>query len=147
VTLLYADTSAIIRAFLTDEREHVALRAMLLGGDDPVVVSEIARVEIARAVDSAARSGRIADGPSLLDAIDAVCGDGGSIRLLSLQSDVVLPLARRYVLEYGLRTLDAIHLAVASQDCPMLSIGSDFGFVTRDDIQAAAATALGFSVR
>jgi hypothetical protein len=66
--------------------------------------------------------------------------------LLRLRSDVIVPLAHRLVLDHRLRTLDALHLAVAIEECPVLAHGDDVSFVTRDEEQATAARALGFHV-
>ncbi|WP_326957952.1 hypothetical protein [Amycolatopsis sp. NBC_01286] len=45
-----------------------------------------------------------------------------------------------------MRTLDAIHLAVAMHDTAELTGGAPVTFVTRDDRQAEAAKANGFEV-
>lgn len=147
MSLLYADTSAIIRAYFADEADHVHLRSMLLEGDEPVVVSEVARVELASAVRSAARASRLRRWRALLARIDADCGETGPLTLLALRTEAVLPTAYRLVTEHRLRTLDALHLAVAIEDCPRLAGGGPIAFVTRDDQQAAAASALGFTLR
>jgi len=146
VTLLYADTSAILRAYFADERDHEELRAMLLEAEDPVVTSEMARVEIASAVRAAGAGGRLPRWRRLLARIDADCGQDGPITLLALRPRIVLPRAYDLVVETGLRTLDALHLAVAIEECPALAAGSGIVFVTRHRDQAAAATALGLAV-
>jgi len=46
-----------------------------------------------------------------------------------------------------LRTLDAIHLAVCTEECPDLAGDDEIIFVTRDSGQARAARALGLTVR
>jgi hypothetical protein len=51
--------------------------------------------------------------------------------------------AHTLVLEHPLRTLDAIHLAVALGDASELAAGEPVIFVTRDQVQAEAARALG----
>ena len=148
MSLLYADTSALLRAYFADEPDHTLLRATLLEGDEPVVTSELTRVEIASAVRGAAAAGRLPRWRELLDRIDADCGEDGPITLLALRSRVVLPTAHRLVLDHRLRTLDAIHLAVAVEECPQLAAdGEGVAFVTRDSEQEIAATALGFTVR
>jgi predicted nucleic acid-binding protein len=147
VTLFYADTSAVIRAYFVDEPDHAALRSLLLEGNDPVVASEIARVEIASAVRAAAAGGRLPRWRQLLARVDADCGESGPITLLAFRSDVVLPTAYRLVLDHRLRTLDAVHLAVAIEECPALSGAGEVAFVTRDRDQALAAEAVGFAIR
>ncbi len=54
MTLLYADPSALARAYLADEPDHAMLREMLLAGPDQVVTSALARVELASAIRAAA---------------------------------------------------------------------------------------------
>ena len=49
MTLYYADTSAIIRAYFVDEDDHESLQELIFAGDDPVVTSELTRVEFASA--------------------------------------------------------------------------------------------------
>lgn len=146
MTLLYADTSAVVRAYFVDEAEHAELRKLLIGGPDPVVTSELTRVEFASAVSSASRALRVAEPRAVLDRFDLDCGEDGAFTLLRLDSQVVLPLARKLVSEQRLRTLDAIHLAVALTDATALAAGEPVMFVTRDNQQAAAAKALGLLV-
>ncbi|MGH7762556.1 MAG: type II toxin-antitoxin system VapC family toxin [Candidatus Dormibacteraceae bacterium] len=143
MSVLYADTSALVRAYFADEPEHAELRARLLEGDEPVVSSELTRVEFASAVSVAARAGRLRNSKLFLDRFDADCGDDGPIALLRLDLESVLPLAYRLVTEHDLRTLDALHLAVASTSATELAGGEAVVLVTRDDRQTAAATGMG----
>lgn len=145
-SVLYADSSALVRAYLDDEEEHQALRLLLLGGDEGVVSSEVSRLELTSAVRSAERAGRIADGDELLDWIDMDCGVDGPIQLLGLRTEPTLAAARRLLLAYPLRTMDAIHLAVALEDAPHYAGDGEVVLVTRDAGQAAAARALGLAV-
>ena len=144
MSLLYADSSALARAYFSDEDDHSELRRMLLEGKEPVVTSEIARLELASAVRAAASGRRVARFNDLLARIDADFAEGGPI---DLRADVILPAAYRLVLAHGLRTLDAIHLAVCVEDCPAFAGDSPIAFVTRDLAQAAAARTLGLDVR
>lgn len=144
--ILYADTSALVRAYLVDETDHEALRGLLLDGDQPVVTSELTRVEFARAIAAAGRSGRLRRGRVLLDRFDADCGEDGPLTLLRLETSSTFPLARRLVSEHRLRTLDALHLAVALTDVVDLAAGQPVSLVTRDEDQADAAQALGLVV-
>lgn len=137
MTLLYADTSAIVRAYFPDEDDHAALRALILEGEEPVVTSEIARVEIASAVTAAARAKRLRRPDAFVDRFDADTAEDGPIALLRFDGGV-LARAHRLVVEEKLRTLDAIHLAVALDELPRLG-GKDIAIVTRDIRQAAAA--------
>jgi uncharacterized protein len=56
-------------------------------------------------------------------------------------------VAWQIVLDHPVRTLDAIHLAVATTTAAELAAGDTVEFVTRDARQADAAKALGLPVR
>lgn len=146
MTLLYADTSGLVRAYFDDEPEHEALRELLLESSEPVVTSELTRVEFASAITAAYRGGRVADAKTVLDRFDADCGTDGGITLLRLDPTSALPTARRLVIEQAVRSLDAIHLAVALTDASELAAGEQVTVVTRDDRQVAAARACGLDI-
>lgn len=143
MSVRYADTSALVRCYLVDEADHERLRALLLEGREPVVTSELTRVELASALSTAARSGRLRRPDWLLARADADCGPDGPIALLALDPGTVLPRARQLVLDHPVRTLDAIHLAVAATTATELAAGEPLEFVTCDQRQAQTADALG----
>jgi len=147
VTLYYADTSAIIRAYFVDEDDHETLRRMLFEDSGPVVTSELTRVEFASATAAACRARRLSDPCPVLDRFDLDCGDDGVIAMLRLDPEATLPLARQLVTEHPLRSLDAIHLAVALTTATQLAAGEPITVITRDERQAAAAQAIGLSVQ
>ena len=149
MTLLYADTSALVRCWLPgeDRSDSEQLRALLLEGTDPVVTSELTRLEVASAVHAAARAGRLRRTAGVLRRADRDWGAEGPVALLALQAAEVLPVARQIVLDHPVRTLDAIHLAVATTTAAELAAGDMVEFVTRDSRQADAAKALGLPVR
>lgn len=103
-------------------------------------------MEIASAVRSAASAGRLRRWRTLLAGIEADFAEDGPITLLALRPALILPAAYGLVVDYRLRTLDAIHLAVAVQECPQLAGDGEFTFVTRDEDQARAARQLGIAV-
>ncbi|MGH2472418.1 MAG: type II toxin-antitoxin system VapC family toxin [Candidatus Limnocylindria bacterium] len=146
MTLFYADTSALARAYLADEADHAELRSLLLEGRNFVVTSEITRLELASAVRAASAGGRLSRWRELLTTMDADLADGGAVSPLDLRPNEIFPTAYRYVLDHRLRPLDAIHLAVCSEECPPLAGDDDVVFVTRDDVQADAARAIGLRV-
>lgn len=144
--MLYADTSALIRCYFKDEPDHEQLRGVLLGGAEPVVTSELSKVEVASAVSAAHRMRRIARPEILLDGFDIDCGEDGAVTVLRLDAAIVLPIARQLVMDHRLRTLDAIHVAVALTGGVALAAGEPVTFVTRDRHQAEAARARGLGV-
>jgi len=147
VTLVYADTSALARAYLTDEVGHEQLRTLLFESDYRVVTSELARIELANAIVWASRTGRTPGWEEVLATMEADTGPAGMIALIALRRELILPAALRLVAEHRLRTLDAIHLAVAMEEGPRLAARDEIQFVTRDRDEAAAARAVGLTVR
>ncbi len=147
MTVFYADTSALVRAFFVDEPDHVELRRLLLEGETPVVTSELTRVELASAVAAAARTGGLQRPQVVLDRYDGECGDDGPLTMVRLDPEVALPTARGLVLRHQLRTLDAVHLAVALTTAVDLAADGEVCLVTRDHGQAAAAVEVGLAVR
>jgi len=143
VSLIYADSSALVRAYFPDEPDHADLRTLLLEGNEAVVTSEIARLELASAARGASSGGRLSRWSELLARIDVDLAEGGPIGPIGLRPDLILPAAYRLVVEHRLRTLDAIHLAVCVEECPAFAGDDTIIFVTRDREQAAAARALG----
>src|SRR5712692_2929377 len=147
MSLLYADTSALARVYVADESGHAELKALLFADQQPLVTSEIARLELASAMRAASRTGRVRNYADVLRGIDAHFAQGGPIDAIDLRPRLIFPLAHRLIIEHGLRTLDAVHLAVCVEECPALAGGDEIVFVTRDADQAKAARALGLEVR
>ena len=146
MSVLYADASAVVRLYFTDEPDQRALRALLLDTDDVVVTSEITRLELASAVTAAVRARRIVDADPFLARFDTDCSDYGQLVLLELEPARTFRAAYALMREHRLRTLDAIHLAVALEDAPRYSPDERVALVTRDADQAAAARELGLEV-
>ncbi|MFD4251258.1 type II toxin-antitoxin system VapC family toxin [Amycolatopsis thermoflava] len=148
MTVLYADTSAVVRAFLPDEPEHEQMIELLLDNEDLVLTSELTRVEFASAMATAWNNGRIRDAKLALARFDAEAGGDGALSLVPLVPQVIMPAAYRLVSDHhSLHTLDAIHLAVALHDTAGLADGEPVVMVTRDQRQADAAKAHGLEVR
>jgi uncharacterized protein len=145
--MLYADTSAIIRAYLRDEPDQPALQRLLLGGAEAVVTSEITRVEFGGAMVRATRAGRIRRATDFIRRFDRDCDDDAAISLIPFDRDMALRSAQRVAVDHGLKALDAVHLAVALAAATAASATVEpFRFVTRDQDQAMAARAEGLTV-
>ena len=148
MSLFYADTSALARAYLPDEQDHDLLRDLLLEGEDPVITSELTWLEFARAAGAAERVRRVRAAEVLLDEFDGDCTtEDGPVTLIALRVGPAFDLARDLVRRHPLGTLDALHLAVALTDGADLADGDELVFVTRDAAQAEAARAVGLGVR
>ena len=142
--VLYVDTSALVRAYLPDEPEHDAMREAILEGNEPVTTSDISRVELARALKAAERTGRLDNAAPVLERIDADLS-GKPILTIRLDPVALVTRSRELVLAYRLRTLDALHLAVAL-GLDAWADGQQVALVTRDADQASAARALGLAL-
>ncbi len=141
--IVYADTSAVARAFLVDEPEHGAIKELLFTSPGSALTSELTRVELSAAFRRAARAGRINDPERLTaKALDQVSRSGG-LRTISLEILRIEDEIHRLLARYRLRAADAIHLATA-----IVAMDGPHGvrFVTRDREQADAALAEGFDV-
>ena len=145
-TIVYCDTSALARAYLTDEEGHDGLRARLLGGPEDVVTSALAEVEMVAALSAAGRAGRIADTRSALTRLSADLHRDRSILLIALDGPTALEMALSLCERHRLRALDAVHLAVALTDARTLAGDDRLIFITRDADQAEAARAEGLEV-
>jgi uncharacterized protein len=143
--VIYADTSALIRAYMSDEGEQGVLSRRLLEGDQAVATSEIFVVEAAAALARAVRAER-SDAAAALARVHADCDParGGSIALLVLTGGEIVAVAEQLALRHGLRALDSLHLAT----CLRWARGADEDvvFITRAHDQAAAARAEGLTV-
>ncbi|GAA1215312.1 type II toxin-antitoxin system VapC family toxin [Prauserella alba] len=146
MTTFYADTSAVVGAYLPGEPGHAEIRDLLLQSESRVLTSELTRVEFASATAAAMRGRRLEDARLLVARFDADNGPGRPFKVLSFDGGTVLRTAHGLVLEHvGLRTLDALHLAIAISDARRL-VDDGPVFVTRDNRQAEAAKAHGFEL-
>ncbi len=140
--ILFVDTSALGSVYLDDEVDSTRIAQVIFHGPDPVVLSELADVELASLLARARREGRI-DETGMADCLAAYLrhtADNGPLGVLPLTHDTVLR-AREIVLDFPVRTLDALHLAAAS----ILADASEehVAILTRDVRQASAAQSLG----
>ena len=123
----YVDTSALVKLVVA-EPETAALRAWLDESSREVVACDLVRTELLRAV----RRGlpdRVLQARGVLDAVT----------LLHITPSLFEGAGR--LEPTGLRSLDAIHLAVA------LDLGDDLdGLITYDDRLAEAAVSHGIAV-
>ena len=145
MSLYYADTSALARAYLWDEPEHTLLRDLLLERANPVMTSELAAVELTAALVAAERARRIADAGEVMSRVDADLS-GDPVSLVALNPPTVFPVARKMIERHALFAADAIHLAVALVEAPKYAADRDVVFVTRDSRQGAAARSEGLGV-
>ncbi|MFC4590910.1 type II toxin-antitoxin system VapC family toxin [Sphaerisporangium corydalis] len=144
--IVYADSSVLARAYLSDEPYHREARSLLEDPDVLLVTGSWTDIEVSGALVRAARGHR-GDVQTLLNAWDSHTDpDGGLITLLTAPQEKVEALALRIVREHGLRARDAWHVSVASLVVPELADGEPYGFASRDKAQAEIAAGYGFLV-
>jgi len=118
---------------------------LVFHGADPVVICELADVEMASLLRRARRDGRIDDDgvAERLDAYQAHTAATGPLAVVPL-TQATIARARELVLKTTVRTLDALHLAAAQLLAEVSE--EEMTLLTRDAAQATAAAALGFSL-
>jgi uncharacterized protein len=160
--LTYLDSSILARAYLADEPGHDVAAALLADPDHLLVTATWTVVEVTSALVRASRAARTLDLPgllALLDAdtgpdwpgllalLDADTGEAGPVTLLRAEQRRLEARTLEIVREHALRSLDALHLAVADVAArPLADLGTAVAFASRDDLQRRAATALGFEL-
>jgi hypothetical protein len=132
----YLDTSVIVPLFLPEPR---SLEAEALCAQSEVIVSDLATAEFSSALGIARRSGRVAEAAahSVLALFDDWMAAHATItETLGEDFSAATVLLRRF--DFGLRTPDALHIAIAAR------LGAKL--LTFDAKMAAAAAALGLDV-
>lgn len=143
--LVYLDSSVLARAYLPDEPGHAEAATLLYGVEHLLVTSSWTPVEVTSALARANRSGRAADLDALLGVMAQDLSEHGCVTLLRAEVDVLESRSAQIAREHLLRSLDALHLAVADLAArPLVAPGEQLGFASRDDAQSAAAEAMGF---
>jgi predicted nucleic acid-binding protein len=142
--IIYVDSSALARAYLPDEDGHDVAHQMMIG-EDALVTSTWTLVEVTSALTRAARSGRV-DLDGLLAAFESDTAVDGPVTLLRPDQIAVEARAVDIVRQHALRSLDALHLAVAELAALPLAAPEECGFASRDRAQAEVAAKLGFTV-
>ncbi|MGH3753371.1 MAG: type II toxin-antitoxin system VapC family toxin [Pseudonocardiaceae bacterium] len=143
--LVYVDSSVLARAYLPDEPGHAEAVALLAGTDHLLVTATWTIVEVTSALVRATRVGRQGDVDALLAVLAADTGEYGTVTLLRADPEQVERRAVEIVRDHALRSLDAMHLAVATLAAvPLLDPGGLLGLASRDEAQRRAGITLGF---
>jgi predicted nucleic acid-binding protein len=144
--IVYADSSVLASAYLADEKHHRRAEQLLQDPDMVVVTGTWTRIEVTGALVRAARAGR-GDQTMLLNSWEYDTSAEGSISLFSAPQEAVEQDAFDIVVAYGIRAMDAWHLACASLMVPRFASDDvPFAFAPRDKEQAAVAEARGFQI-
>ena len=143
--IIFADTSVIGSAYLGDESNGHWISDVIFDGPDPVVISELADVEIASLLVRANSDGRI-DASEMAECLAAYkehTADDGPIGVVPITHES-FSRAQQFVLQVSIRTLDALHLASAQLFAD--AIDDNVVVLTLDRRQAVAAQALGLTL-
>jgi predicted nucleic acid-binding protein len=141
----YVDSSVVVRYYLIGDHGHSQAVAPFDDVDTALVTATLTQIEVSGALVRATRSiGQPAG--AALDRFDADLADG-LVTLVGADQSEVDAGALAIVRSHGLRALDALHLSTARLVLPELAgPGDSMVFLTADDRQAAAATAIGLEV-
>jgi uncharacterized protein len=144
--IAYVDSSIIVRYYLPNDPGHPDALSLFEDDQIALVTATLTHIEVSGALVRAARNARVpAD-----DALARFDSDLelGTITLVGVDNnDDVEQLALHIVRTYGIRALDAIHIATAQLVLPELTGPGDVAvFISRDGEQAAAAEQLGLTV-
>jgi uncharacterized protein len=145
VRIVYVDSSIVVRYYLPNDPGRSEVVALLNDDNAVVVTSTLARIESSGALVRAARSARV-DPADALARLDQDFADGVMTLVGADQADVERN-ALHIVRTYGIRALDAIHIATAQLVLPELAGPGDTGvFVSSNKEQADAAQRVGLTV-
>lgn len=138
--MLYLDTSAILPYYRREARSE-DVQTLLLQQTETILISELTRLEVASALARWVRMGELVEGDAqrMGRAFDEDIAAGRYLVRGILPEHV--ELARSWLLARttSLRTLDALHLAVAAHE--------DAALVTLDEAMSVAAGTLGIRSR
>lgn len=143
--LVYVDSSVLARGYLRDEVGHDQAREMIEGAAF-LVTSTLTVLEVTSALVRASSAGRTVNLDVLLSRLHFEISPDGPVTVIGGDQMLTETMARQIVREHGLRTLDALHLAVADLSArPLAGDDQDVAFASRDDAQRAVAEQLGFT--
>jgi predicted nucleic acid-binding protein len=136
----YFDSSAIVKVYVQEDGRSAVLRLLRL---HEVVVSAILPVEIRGALRRRAEENAI-ERSRLPAALNQLAADRAQWSLLAVSTEI-LERAEQIVARHSVRTLDAIHIASATEFSERLQ--AHVPFVSADRRQSEAAAELGLIVQ
>ncbi|MFC2087150.1 type II toxin-antitoxin system VapC family toxin [Bacteroidota bacterium] len=139
--ILFFDTSALVKLF-NNEQGSEEVTNLIIDPSNEVVVLELAQIEIQSAIYRKIRSKEI--GEDKLEKIQEAIDEQFEIfTIIPFGTDIIEEtkiLIKQYGKQFGLRTLDALHVAAWS-----LIAGSDWQFVSSDKNQLSVVEMMNFS--
>ena len=137
---LFFDTFALIKFFHEEDGTQEVTR-LITSEENEIWVSELVRIEFISALSRRIRNNEITE-DKLNEAISGFDEQIASFNIEPLGHAIMTEaesLMRKFAKTYGMRTLDALHLATFS-----LSSGSDWLFVASDKTLCAIVQSMGF---
>jgi len=147
MSIYFLDTSTFVGAYMDDEEGHDDAIRLLTSGD-PLIGSELVRVEAAAAMRAAQRAGRVTSdvAADIVAEMESDTAPGGIVELIEFDGPTTLRHALQLVLDHPIYTLDALHLAVADREGRRWVEPHELVFATVDGRQRETARALGLAV-
>ncbi|WP_129668209.1 type II toxin-antitoxin system VapC family toxin [Phytoactinopolyspora endophytica] len=143
-TLVYVDSSVLVRSYLADEPGHEAARA-LIEGHRLLLTATFTLVEVVSTLHRAGKAKRLTDVDVLIEKLYEEVSPDGPINLTRPDPAATESAALTIVRHYTVHATEAMHLAVADIAArPLAEPGEQVGFATQSEPQRKAATALGF---
>lgn len=145
--IAYLDSSALVRCYLPDEPRAPEVRRLIDDLSITTVTGSWTRIEASGAFVRAARAGR-GNVSELEQAFGADTSPaGGPVVVVDVSQAEIESLALSVSRLYGVRAMDAWHLACARLAFDALADpGDELGFVTRDAQQAEVAREWGYTI-
>ncbi|NED97483.1 type II toxin-antitoxin system VapC family toxin [Phytoactinopolyspora alkaliphila] len=142
--LVYVDSSVLVHSYLADEPGHQQARA-LIEGNTVLITATFTVVEVMSTLFRARKAKRMPDIDVLIEKLYEEVSPDGPLNLTRPDPTATESSALTIVRHYAVRTLEAMHLAVADLAArPLAEPGEEIGFATFCDAQRHAARALGF---
>jgi uncharacterized protein len=148
VKVAYIDSSILVRYYLPDDPGRAEVVILVEDDNIALITSPLTRIEASGALVRAARSlsGPAADPSDALARLDQDFADG-VVTLVSADAADIERNALHVVRTYGIRALDAFHIATAQIVLPeLIGPGDTAVFISRDKDQSKAAEQLGLIV-
>lgn len=145
--MIYLDSSALVRDYVNDEADRGKARSALSDPRALTISGSWTRIEVTSALVRAARAGRGTVDELLLKFDRDTTPRGGPLVMVDVEQADVEGLAFEIVRRWGIRAMDAWHLACASIAFGSLAERDDARlFLTYDREQALVAQQLGFTL-
>jgi predicted nucleic acid-binding protein len=143
LTILFVDTSALAKRYLTEVGSHWVRSWILPAQHNQIITAEIARIEMTSVLTRLVRSGKLQMDLAQRLQRTFLRHYRSQYRIIEVSTRII-HRASTLVERHGLRTLDAIQLASAVT--AQIALKQPVVFVTADAILLSAAAVEGFGI-